>query len=160
MARTKRAATRDRAVNVQATSRRQGAAVRQSVRRRAWREFALRMLTLGQRALVVALSLAVLVVFIVGIVEQRWKEDALRAEVDARAVELRAAEGRNQELREQLAATNPDAYRAYVEDTARRQLNLGYPDETVVLVNWHDSPGSSPAPTATVTLTPTPTGSR
>ena len=103
---------------------------------------------LAQRAIVLGLSATVLIAFVAGVVEQRWKEGALRAQVEAGAGEVRAAEARNDELRRQLAASDPDAYRAYVEDVARRQLNLGYPDETVVLVSWSDPPpGANQAPT-------------
>ena len=105
--------------------------------------------SLAQRAIVLGLAATVLIAFVAGVVEQRWKEEALRAQVEAGAAEVRAAEVRNGELRRQLAASDPDAYRAYVEDVARRQLNLGYPDETVVLVSWNDPPlGANQAPTA------------
>lgn len=117
-----------------------------------------RALGLGQRALVIGLSLIVLVAFAAGIVEQRWKEATLRAQVAERSVALRAAEERNRQLHQQLAASDPDAYRAYVEDTARRQLSLGYPDETVVLVNWTEPPGGVPTPTSPTT--PPPAASR
>ncbi len=117
-----------------------------------WQPGAGRALAWGQRALVAGLALVVLTAFVAGTVEQRLKEAELRAEVASRTADLRAAERRNEELRGRLAASDPDAYRAYVEDAARRQLNLGYPDETVVLVAWGDPPGGAPA----VTPTPAP----
>ena len=116
-----------------------------------------RALLLGQRAVAIGLGLAVLAAFVVGVAEQRWKERELRAQVAARTAELRVAEGRNQELKGQLAASDPEGYRAYVEATARKQLNLGYPDETVVIVAWNDPPGGPappPAPPAAATQTP------
>ena len=116
-----------------------------------------RALLLGQRAVVIGLGLAVLAAFVVGVAEQRWKERELRAQVAARTAELRVAEGRNQELKGQLAASDPEGYRAYVEATARKQLNLGYPDETVVIVAWNDPPGGAappPAPPAAATQAP------
>ncbi len=109
---------------------------------------------MAQRAIVLGLSATVLIAFVAGVVEQRWKEEALRAQVEAGAVELRAAEARNEELRRQFAASDPDAYRAYVEDVARRQLNLGYPDETVVLVSWNDSPPGAQQVTTTPAARP------
>src|SRR5438067_6537640 len=127
--------------------RRHGPATPWRERRASLRLAAGLTLAVGQRLLVFALALAVLAAFVAGIVEQRWKERALRDEVDARRTALQAAEARNASLRDRLAASNPEAYRAYVEDVARRQLNLGYPDETVVLVAWNDPPGGgAPAP--------------
>ena len=98
------------------------------------------ILALGQRGLVVVLAIAVLVAFAAGIFEQRWKEQQLRDQVAAQQATLQAAEERNAELREQLAENDPAAYRAWVEATARRQLNLGYAGETVFLVNWQEAP--------------------
>jgi cell division protein FtsB len=115
-----------------------------------------RALLLGQRAVAIGLGLAVLAAFVVGVAEQRWKEWELRAEVAARTAELRAAEERNQELKGQLAASDPEGYRAYVEATARKQLNLGYPDETVVIVAWNDPPGGAAPPPSPPTATQTP----
>jgi cell division protein FtsB len=103
---------------------------------------------------VLGLAATVLIAFVAGVVEQRWKEEALRAQVEAGAAEVRASEARNGELRRQLAASDPDAYRAYVEDVARRQLNLGYPDETVVLVSWNDPPPGANQGTTTPTAAP------
>ena len=94
----------------------------------------------GQRTLVLGLALVVLAAFAAGTVEQRRKEGALREQVAAQTADLRAAERRNADLSAQLAAADPGAYRAYVEATARRKLNLAYPNETVVLVNWGDPP--------------------
>lgn len=128
--------------------RRRGAPAGQRPRRVAsLRGGSRRLLSLGQRVLVVGLTLGILIAFLAGLAEQRWKEQGLRAEVAAGAAQLQTAEARNRELRGQLAAASPAAYRAYVEDTARRQLNLGYPDETVGLVNWSDPPaGAAPTP--------------
>lgn len=105
-------------------------------------------LALGQRAIVTGLALIVLVGFVAGTIEQRRKELQLRAQVATREADLRTAEERNAQLSGQLAANDPDGYRSRVEDTARRQLNLGYPDETVVLVNWAEPPSgvATPAP--------------
>lgn len=108
-----------------------------------------RALAHGQRGLVVGLAAVVLVAFVAGTVEQRRKEEQLRAQVAARTAALRAAEERHARLTGQLAASDPDGYRARVEDTARRQLNLGYPDETVVLVGWTEPPAGAAPPTPT-----------
>lgn len=109
-----------------------------------------------QRALVIGLALAVLALFVAGIAEQRWKEAGLRREVAAQTAQLDAARQRNDALRGKLAAASPAAYRAYVEDTARRELNLGYPDETTVLVQWHDAPGGAAATPTAASPSPAP----
>jgi cell division protein FtsB len=109
------------------------------------------VLAIGQRGIVVALALAVLVAFAAGTVEQRWKEQRLRDQVAAQQQALQEAEARNAQLSSQLAENDPTAYRAWVEATARRQLNLGYSGETIFLVNWHEpaAPATSVAPTPT-----------
>lgn len=113
------------------------------------------MLALGQRGLVVVLAIAVLIAFAAGIFEQRWKEGQLRDQVAMQQASLQAAEARNAELREQLAENDPAAYRAWVEATARRQLNLGYAGETVFLVNWQSAPSSASAANSTPATTTT-----
>lgn len=104
-----------------------------------------RGLAVGQRVLVVGLALAVLAAFAAGTVEQRWKAARLRDQVTARQAALATAQARNAALKSELASANPDAYRAWVETTARHELNLAYPSETVYLVNWTD-PAATPTP--------------
>lgn len=108
-------------------------------------------LAIGRRGIVVVLALAVLVVFTAGVFEQRWKEQQVQTQVAAQRASLAAAQARNAQLQGQLAESDPAAYRAWVEDTARRQLNLGYSGETIFLVNW-----TTPA-TNGVAASPTPT---
>jgi cell division protein FtsB len=115
------------------------------------------LVAIGRRGLVIALTLVVLVAFAAGTVEQRWKEMQLRDQVAAQNAALQAAQERNAKLRAQLADSDPDAYRAWVEATARRQLNLGYPGETIYLVNWSDPPpGASPAASPAAEAAPAP----
>ncbi len=105
------------------------------------------LLAIGRRGLLLGLALAVLVAFIAGTVEQRWKESQLREQVAAQEAMLQVAERRNADLRAQLADADPVVYRAWVEAAGRRQLNVGYPGETIYLVNWTGSaPGAAPAP--------------
>ena len=113
------------------------------------------VLALGQRGIVVALAIAVLVAFAAGIFEQRWKEQQLRQQVAAQEATLRAAEEQNARLRAQLAESDPNGYRAWVEATARRQLNLGYAGETIFLVNWQAAPSTAPAANAAPTASGT-----
>lgn len=118
------------------------------------------LLAVGRRGIVVVLALAVLTVFTAGVFEQRWKEQRLQAQVAAQRVSLQAAEARSAQLQSQLAESDPAAYRAWVEDTARRQLNLGYSGETVFLVKWATpaaTPTSATVPTASVPTASAPT---
>ncbi len=108
-------------------------------------------LAIGRRGIVVVLALAVLVIFTAGVFEQRWKERQIQAQVAAQQASLEAAQARNAQLQGQLAESDPAAYRAWVEDTARRQLSLGYAGETIFLVNW-----TTPT-TAAATASPAPT---
>ena len=122
------------------------------------------LLAIGRRGLVVVLALAVLIIFTAGVFEQRWKEQQVQAQVAAQRTSLAAAQARNAQLQGQLAESDPAAYRAWAEDTARRQLSLGYPGETIFMVNWTTpvagavaSPAPTPATTA-ATVAPQPQG--
>jgi cell division protein FtsB len=114
--------------------------------RRKARRAALNGLALLRRGALVGLVLGVVALFAAGVVEQRWKESQLQAQVAAEQAELRTLEERQAKLKDELAAASDEAKRAWVEATARRQLNLAYPGETVYLVNWTPPPGgASPA---------------
>lgn len=143
-----------------ATVRQQSRVVSKGSRAAAIERSLLWVLAIGQRGIVIVLALAVLVAFAAGTVEQRWKEQRLRDQVAAQQQTLQEAEAHNAQLRSQLAENEPAAYRAWVEATARRQLNLGYSGETIFLVNWHEpaAPATSaaPAPTPQATATPPP----
>ena len=121
-----------------------GAPPRPPQRRRV-RRVAINAIGLLRRGLMVGLALAVLGLFAAGVVEQRWKEAQLRGQVAAQQAALQVAAERNAALKADLAATNDEARRAWVETAARRQLNLAYPGETVYLVNWTE-PATRPAP--------------
>ena len=120
------------------------------------------LLAIGRRGIVVVLALAVLVIFTAGVFEQRWKEQQIGAQVAAQRASLAAAQARNAQLQGQLAESDPAAYRAWVEDTARRQLNLGYAGETIFLVDWATPVAipatASPTPAAAATATSPPPG--
>jgi cell division protein FtsB len=124
--------------------------------RRKTRRAAFNVLGLVRRGAMVGLILGVVALFAAGVVEQRWKESQLRAQVATEQAELRVAEEKQAKLNDQVAATSSEAQRAWVEATARRNLSLAYPGETVYLVNWTDPPAGSalaaqPAPEATAT---------
>jgi len=110
-------------------------------------------LAIGRRGIAVVLALAVLVIFTAGVFEQRWKEQQIQAQVAAQRASLEAAQARNAQLQGQLAESDPAAYRAWVEDTARRQLNLGYSGETIFLVNWTTPVATTSPPTPAVAST-------
>lgn len=95
-----------------------------------------RYLALGKRLLGAGLTGLVLLLFVGGLAEQRWKEEALREQVTRQQELVAATEARSAELRDRLSEVNPDAYRTAIEATARRQLGLAYPNETIVLINW------------------------
>jgi cell division protein FtsB len=118
------------------------------------------LLAIGRRGIVAVLAVAVLIIFTAGVFEQRWKEQQIQEQVAAQRASLEAAQARNARLQGQLAESDPAAYRAWVEDTARRQLNLGYAGETIFLVNWTgpvaNPAAASPGPASAVAGTPTP----
>lgn len=103
--------------------------------RAAWQRY----LAFGRRVVGAGLTALVLLLFVGGLAEQRWKEETLRAQVVREQEVVAATEARSAELRDQLAAVNPDAYRTAIEAMARRQLGLAYPNETVVLVRWTEA---------------------
>lgn len=111
------------------------------------RRAAVNVLALLRRGAMVGLVLGVVTLFVAGVVEQRWKEEQLRAQVAVEQAELRVAEERQAALKQELAATSDAARRAWVEMAARRHLNLAYPGETVYLVNWTEQAAES-APAA------------
>ncbi len=113
-------------------------------------------MAIGQRGLMAGLALAVLIAFTAGTFEQRWKEQQLQQQVVAQQATLAATKEQNQALQTQLAENDPESYRAWVEETARKQLNLGYGGETIFLVNWTENPTAS-APGATQPAPPTAT---
>lgn len=109
-------------------------------------------LAFTKRLLGAGLTVLVLLLFAGGLAEQRWKEEALRAQVARQQEQVSTIEARTAELRDRLAADNPAGYRTAIEAAARRQLGLAYPQETVLLVQWVDPAGR---PTATPPGDPT-----
>ena len=123
--------------------------------KRGARRAALSAVGFLRRGAIFGVAVAVLLIFAAGVVEQRWKEAQLREQVAAEQAILDAAKERNAALKAQLAATSDEARRAWVEATARRQLNLAYPGETVYLVNWTEPP-AKPAAQPAQEAAPTP----
>ncbi|MFN3337052.1 MAG: FtsB family cell division protein [Thermomicrobium sp.] len=106
-----------------------------------------------RNAVVVALSFAIALYFVVAFGQQAWRARQLETQVAERRVALAELVTERDALARQLSQLEGDAYRAYVERTARRELNLAYPGETVLLVQWRET--TPAAPPATPTPLPT-----
>lgn len=113
-----------------------------------------------RNALVVAIAFAIALYFVVAFGQQAWRARQLEAQVAERRAALAALVSERDQLAQQLAELEGDRYRAYVERTARRELNLTYPGETVLLVEWQDAPRPVPEPTVVPSPTPQPNWSR
>ena len=96
--------------------------------------------------LVVALVLAVGLYFVVAFGNQAWKARQLQAEVAARQATVTAMEAENKTLQEQAQRDASPQYLSDVEASARRDLNLSHPGETVLLIRWQASATPTPAP--------------
>jgi len=101
--------------------------------------------------LAVLLVLIVAVYFSVAFGEQAWRAKQLQAEVDDQQTALTRLNREHAQLQEQVNAYSTDAYFTYAAQRARRDLNLAYPGETLLLVRWQpgDQPATSSAPAAT-----------
>jgi len=97
-------------------------------------------------AVLVALSFAIALYFVVALGQQAWRARQLEMQVAERRAALARIVTERDTLASQLADLQGENDRAYVERTARRELNLTYPGETVLFVQWEPaSPGASPA---------------
>lgn len=99
--------------------------------------------------LVIAIVLIVGLYFVVAFGEQAWKARQLQAEVAGREAALAALQAKHDELQRQLDQYQSDQYLTYVERTARRDLNLSHPGETVILTRWLPAPTPTPTPVLT-----------
>lgn len=95
--------------------------------------------------LVIAFVLLIGAYFVVAFGEQAWKARQLQAEVAERQSAVAQMQSQKQSLQAQLNQYSSDQYLAYVERTARRDLNLSRPGETVLLVRWKDAVTATPA---------------
>lgn len=80
--------------------------------------------------------LCVVIYFMLAFADQAWRARELQAEADQQRAAIAAIESDNAALSKQVAVYGSDAYIAYVESRARRDLNLAHPDETVLMVRW------------------------
>jgi len=107
-------------------------------------------LTRMRGRLVIVLVLIVGAYFLVAFGEQAWKARQLDAEVAERQAAVDDLTARQQALQSQLQEYSSDHYLAYVESTARQDLNLSRPGEKVLLVRWQGAASPTPSsPTAT-----------
>ncbi len=109
-----------------------------------------------RNAILVGVGFAVALYFVVAFGQQAWRARQLEAQVAERRQALAELLAERDDLARQLAALEGERYRAYVERTARRELNLTYPGETVLLVRWRESPPPTVPPTPAPTPMPRP----
>jgi cell division protein FtsB len=81
--------------------------------------------------------------FVLSFGEQAWRAQELESDVTDRREEISELRQKRDTLEDQIAMYNSDQYDTYVAQIARRDLNLAYPGETVMLVRWN-----TPAPEA------------
>ncbi len=104
--------------------------------------------------LVIAFVLLIGAYFVVAFGEQAWKARQLQSEVAERQSAVAQMQAQKQSLQGQLTEYSSDRYLAYVERSARRDLNLSRPGETVLLVRWKTSVAATPAPQSTAPPAP------
>lgn len=83
--------------------------------------------------------------FVLSFGEQAWRARELEEDVAQRQAEITELETRRENLEQRIADYNGERYETYVAQVARRDLNLAYPGETVMLVRWDEAP-SEPDP--------------
>ncbi len=106
--------------------------------------------------LLAGLGVAIALYFVVAFGQQAWRARELEAQVAEQRRALAAIVAERDARAQELSELEGTHYRAYVEQAARRELNLAYPGETVLLVHWRasSSPVVTPTPVPTPTLRP------
>jgi cell division protein FtsB len=90
--------------------------------------------------LMVAFVLIVGMYFVLAFGEQAWRARELEDDVAQRQSEITELQANRDQLQDQVDSYRTDQYNIYVEQIARRDLNLSYPGETVLLVRWDPAP--------------------
>jgi cell division protein FtsB len=80
--------------------------------------------------------LIVAIYFLVAFAEQAWRARQLQAQAAQQRAAIEVLDHENAALRTQLDDYDTDLYFDYVQQRARRDLNLANPGETVLLVGW------------------------
>jgi cell division protein FtsB len=93
--------------------------------------------------IMVAFVLIVGMYFVLSFGEQAWRARELEENVAQRQAEIAELRLTRQSLESQIEAYNSEHYETYVAQVARRDLNLAYPGETVMLVRWDGPPESA-----------------
>lgn len=93
--------------------------------------------------------------FVLSFGEQAWRARELEEDVAQRQAEITELETRRENLEQRIADYNGERYETYVAQVARRDLNLAYPGETVMLVRWDEAP-SEPDPVEPAPVAPEP----
>jgi cell division protein FtsB len=106
--------------------------------------------------LIVAVLLIVALYFVVAFGQQAWRARQLQAEVDERRAAIARLESKTDGLRVKVDHYSSDQYLLYVEQVARRDLGLSYPDETTLLIHWLTASSPSPTPAPNTSPEPTP----
>ncbi|MBX6754363.1 FtsB family cell division protein [Thermorudis peleae] len=101
-----------------------------------------------QASALILLALGVTLYFSVAFGQQAWRARQLQAQVNERQQQLTTLQHEHDALAAELAQYSGPQYRSYVEQTARRELGLAYPGETVVIVHWQDTATPTPTPIA------------
>lgn len=114
------------------------------------------VLTWLRSALLAVLAFALALYFLVAFGQQAWRARQLEAQVASQKQALAELVAKRESLARELESLEGERYRSYVEQVARRELNLVYPGETVVLVQWRDPPPSAGVVPATPAPTPQP----
>ncbi|TVR73902.1 MAG: septum formation initiator family protein [Sphaerobacteraceae bacterium] len=78
--------------------------------------------------------------FVLSFGEQAWRAQELESDVAERKAEITELRQKRDSLEQQIQAYDSDQYETYVAQIARRDLNLAFPGETVMLVRWNEAP--------------------
>jgi cell division protein FtsB len=93
-------------------------------------------LVLHRTRIAMLFVLIVAVYFLVAFAEQAWRARQLQSQAAQQRAAIAVLDNENVALRAQLDDYATDAYIDYVQQRARRDLNLANPGETVLLVGW------------------------
>jgi cell division protein FtsB len=110
-----------------------------------------RLLDAYRGRIAILFTLCVAVYFLIAFGEQAWRAQELQAEVREQHAAIAEIDRDNAALLREQQALSGDAWVAYVQSRARRDLNLANPGETVVMVRWAEQPRA-----ASETATPVP----
>lgn len=97
--------------------------------------------------LVIVVVIVIGLYFIVAFGQQAWRARALESRVSEQQSELATMRSNKDKLQDQLDLYQSSQYQNYVQQIARRDLNLSQPGDTVIIPHFT----AVPAPAATST---------